>query len=135
MEILFTIILFLQTAGLIPYMFYYNNDTSREWDKEDIKVISIAQLPINILMWIASVKLYLFVKSPENLHKVQMFLEEPTGFVHKISYCNMEIITLLYILALGLSALKSPQTKISRLFLIFHIISMSSFIISILVFT
>lgn len=135
MEILFTIILFLQTAGLIPYMFYYNNDTLKEWDKEDIKVVSVMQLPVNIAMWIGSAILYLFVRNPDNLGKIQLFLQEPTGLIHQISYMNVEIIVLSYILALGLFALKSPQTKISRRFLLLHIISMSSFIISILVFT
>lgn len=135
MELLFTFILFLQAAGLIPYMFYYVNDESNEWDKEDIKVVGIMQLPINIIMWIGSVVLYLFVKNPENLNKMQIFLQEPSGLVHEISYRNVEIIVLGYILALGIFALKSPQPKIGRLFLFLHMVSMSSFIVSILIFT
>lgn len=84
MELLFTLMLFLQATGLMPYVFYYGNDEPNEWDKEDIKVVGIMQLPINIAMWIA---------------------------------------------------LKSPQAKISRLFLFLHMVSMSSFIVSILIFT
>ena len=59
MELLFTLMLFLQATGLMPYVFYYGNDEPNEWDKEDIKVVGIMQLPINIAMWIGSVVFWL----------------------------------------------------------------------------
>jgi len=135
MELLFTIMLLLQVIGLIPYMFYFSNVKSKDWDKEDLKVVSIIQLPINIVMWIGSVILYFYVRTSENLYHVQEFLQEPSGIVHVISYRNLEIIMLGYILALGLAAFKNPQNRKSRLFLLFHITSMLSFIFSIIVFT
>ncbi len=44
----------MQGMGLIPFMFYFGQDKPMEWDKEDVKVLCIAQFPIDIIMWVAS---------------------------------------------------------------------------------
>lgn len=135
MVVLFSILIIMQGIGLIPYMFYFRQDESMEWDKEDVKVLCIAQFPIDIIMWVASFILYYYVTSLENLKKVQIFLNEPLGIIGSyVTYKQAEFIISIYILALGIAALKCPQTKKSRIFLLVHVISLLSFIITIFFF-
>lgn len=135
MVVLFSILIIIQGIGLIPFMFYFGQDKPSEWDKEDIKVLCSSQFPIDTMMWIASFALYLYVMNLENLKKVQIFLNEPLEIIGSyVTYKQAEFIISIYILALGIAALKCPQTKKSRIFLLIHIISMLSFIITIFIF-
>lgn len=135
MVVLFSILIIIQGMGLIPFMFYFGQDKPMEWDKEDIKVLCIAQFPIDTIMWVASFILYHYVINPENLKRVQIFLNEPLEIIGSyVTYKQAEFIISIYILALGIAALKCPQTKKGRIFLLVHVISMLSFIITIFIF-
>lgn len=135
MVVLFSILIIMQGMGLIPFMFYFGQDKPMEWDKEDVKVLCIAQFPIDIIMWVASFILYHYVINLENLKSVQIFLNEPSGIIGSfVTYKQAEFIIFIYILVLGIAALKCPQTKKSRIFLLVHVISMLSFIITIFIF-
>lgn len=135
MVVLFSLLIIMQGIGLITFMFYFGQDKLLEWDKEDVKVLCIAQFPIDTITWVASFILYHYVTNLENLKKVQIFLNEPSGIIGRfVTYKQAELIISIYILALGIAALKYPQTKKSKTFLFIHIISMLSFIITIFVF-
>lgn len=135
MVVLFSILIIMQGMGLIPFMFYFGQDKPMEWDKEDVKVLCIAQFPIDIIMWVASFILYIYVTNLENLKKVQIFLNEPSEIIGcYVTYKQAEFIIFIYILILGIAALKCPQSKKSGIFLLVHVISMLSFIITIFIF-
>ena len=75
MIVLFSILIIMQGMGLIPFMFYFGQDKPIEWDKEDVKVLCIAQFPLDIIMWVASFILYHYVINLENLKRGTDFLK------------------------------------------------------------
>lgn len=136
MEIFLIIIIIIQGMGLIPFMFYFNQDKSKEWDREDMKVVSIAQIPIDAIMLVSSVLLFLYTRNPDNLSKLQIFIHDPSGIIGSYLTFNLaEILILSYIVVIGIAAWKNPQTRKSSIFLFSHITSMLIFIITFFILT
>lgn len=125
MNVVLILNLFAQVIGLITFMFFFGNSKETKWNKEDLKIVGLFQIPSDTMMWFSI--LFLHQYTPKEA--IRFFLGEATEFYpyHSLNYIQIQIGLVITVLALGLAAIKAQQNKVSLFLLLIHIISLISF--------